>query len=91
MSKAVVGAVERLIDVSLTRKDKRRLVRDLNREMWGKRLEILLKRIDQRQKNLPELTMGEITQEVKAVRRSRGSRRRTYRPPNQRTSSVLAT
>ena len=76
MSKAVLNAMGQLIDVSLTQEEKGQLVRHLNEAIWGKRLDALLKRVDERQKGLPPLSMEEIVQEVKAVRRSRASSRR---------------
>lgn len=76
MSKAVLNAMERLAEVSLSVTEKRLLARKLTQAAWGPRLDALLKRVDERQKGLPRLSMEEIVQEVKAVRRSRASRRR---------------
>ena len=76
MSKAVLNAMERLAEVSLSVNEKRLLARKLTQATWGPRLDALLKRVDERQKGLPRLSMEEIVQEVKTVRRSRASRRR---------------
>jgi len=76
MSKAVLNAMERLAEVSLSVNEKRLLARKLTQAAWGPRLDALLKRVDERQKGLPRLSMEEIVQEVKTVRRSRASRRR---------------
>ena len=75
MSKTLFQAAER-ITRQLTWAEQRRLVRKLNQPYWGQRLAALLKRIDERQQRLPPLSMKEIVQEVKAVRRRRASRRR---------------
>ncbi len=76
MSKAVIQAMEQLIDVSLNSEEKHQLVRKLQRDMWGARIDALLKRVDERQKGLPPISMEEIVQEVKAVRRARAPSRR---------------
>lgn len=71
MSKAVLGAVEQLVEVSLTDAEKRQLLHKLTQELWDERLERLFKRVDERQKRLPPISMEEIVQEVKAVRQLR--------------------
>ena len=73
MSRAVVEAVEHLVEVSLTPREKHALVRKLNCDLWGRRLDGLLRRVDERQKGLPPVSMEEIVQEVKAMRRTRAS------------------
>ena len=75
MSKAMIEAVEQLVHVSLTPQEKQQFVRKLNHELWDKRLEAVLKRVDERQKSLPPLSLQEIVQEVKVVRRRASSRR----------------
>lgn len=76
MSRAVFTAMERLIELSLTADEKRQLAHKLNHATWNRRLDALLKRVDERQKGLPPVSMNDIVQEVKAVRRARASRRR---------------
>ena len=76
-----INAVEQILsDLRLTEREKQQLAQWLQQEQmkrWGNRLEALWKRVDERRKGLPRLSMAEIVQEVKAYRRSRASRRRT--------------
>lgn len=59
--------VEELVD-KLSIEDKIRLTRKLERETWGKRIDRLFKKIDQRRKKYP-ISDKEIRQEIEAVRR----------------------
>lgn len=61
------STVERLVERMPT-EAKIRLVRKLERETWGKRIDKLLKRIDQRRKKYP-ISQKEISEEIEAVRR----------------------
>ena len=76
MSKNLLEAAQRITE-ELSLDEKQQLVRKLNQAVWDKqRLQALWKQLDERQKGLPRITMKEIVQEVKAVRRSRAARRR---------------
>jgi hypothetical protein len=67
--------VEELVE-KLPLEEKIRLVRRLERETWGKRIDKLFKKIDQRRRRYP-ISNKEIAQEIEIVRRkiygSRGS------------------
>lgn len=72
MSKKVVleftpTQVEELVE-KLSSEDKIRLVRRLERETWGKRIDRLFKKIDRRRKRYP-ISDKEIREEIEKVRR----------------------
>ncbi len=59
--------VEELVE-KLSVEDKIHLVRKLERETWGKRIDNLFRKIDQRRKRHP-ISDKEIAQEIEIVRR----------------------
>ncbi len=62
-----ITKVERLVE-KLPVKEKIRLVRKLEQETWGKRMDQLLRRIDKRRKRYP-ISEKEIRQEIEIVRK----------------------
>ncbi len=57
--------------------DKIRLVRELERETWAKRLDKILKNIDERRKRY-KISNKEISQEIEKARREFYARRHRY-------------
>lgn len=68
-----IAQVEKLVE-KLPREEKIRLVRKLEQETLGQRMDRLLKKIDERRKRYP-ISAKEIRQEIEAVRKELYGRR----------------